>query len=120
MPGADAAGLRRLVVPRVVVPLVAVVPLAVAVPLVVPNELVVEGVRPNIRDLPRASPRDPLAADVASFFRSSSSAFRAMASLCCWSSSSILSTSCCRNIDSPSISAISLDAPCQEGFRMSR
>lgn len=101
--------------------LVAVVDPRLAVRAVL--ELVVEwdvlGVLPNpLRTLPLVVPRVLLAPCV--LFLSSSSAFRAAASLCCCSSCSRLSAACCLNTASFSISAASCVAPCQLGFRINR
>lgn len=74
----------------------------------------------EMRDLVVLVPRVPLTADdVWDLLRSSSSCFLAKASFLCCSSKALLSASCCFNNASFSMSAASLLAPCQEGFKMS-
>lgn len=100
-------------------PLEAVLVAAEPVPVTEPL-----GARPTLdgRTLPRVKPRVPLdVVDVAcALLLSSSSAFRAAASLCRCSSCSRLSAACCLSRASCSMSAMSCDAPCQLGSRMRR
>lgn len=98
----------------------AAVPLPTLVAILLEDETL--GVRPRPgRTLPLDAPRAPLlaAAAASARFFSSSSAFLAAASLRCCNSSSRRSFSCCLAAASLSIAAMSCEAPCHLGFRIS-
>lgn len=80
----------------------------VLVPLALAPELEILGVRPSpLFTRPLETTRVPLEPVISVRFRSSSSAFRVAASLCCWSSLSRLSAACCLRYSSFSMSAAS-------------